>query len=375
MLDLKKIRKMMQERGLDCIIATSRENVLYSSGVTAGIPLRLAPVILPLDGDPVILVHPSGSGAGEDITARKTSWIKDVRLYDGGEWAPNKVWDAIAEVIQEKELKDSTIGMEVLNVAGSSYDYVRGILPDVKFVGCEAIFDKLRAVKSAEELDILTKANMATAKAISTAFEMASPGDTEAKIARTLMELIQDYGAGRIAFLNLAAGRNVMEPHHVAGEYRLKEGDMVHVDVGGVWKGYVSDISRMAVVGEPNGEQRKAYEVIIKQMWDTAEVMVNGEKVQAAHDAAKRSYESHGLRYPRYFIGHSIGLNGHEVPFLAPFHGDWVLEPGMVFQMEPSHVASKRIRVHYEDSFVIQENGPALNVSEYGDSWELLRIK
>jgi Xaa-Pro aminopeptidase/Xaa-Pro dipeptidase len=330
---------------------------------------------LPLDGDPVLLVHPSGSGAGEDITARKTTWIKDVRLYDGGEWAPNKVWDAVTKVLRERELHHSTIGLEVLNVAGSSYDYVRQILPDVKFVGCEAIFDKLRAVKSAEELRILSDANMATAKAISTAFEMARSGDTESQIARNLMELIQDYGASRIAFINLAAGHNVMEPHHVAGEYRLKEGDLVHVDVGGVWKGYVSDISRMAVVGEPNGEQMKAYEVIIKQMWDTTEVMVNGAKVQAAHDAAKRSYESHGLRYPRYFIGHSIGLNGHEVPFLAPFHGDWVLEPGMVFQMEPSHVASDSIRVHYEDSFVIQENGPALNVSEYGDSWELLRIK
>lgn len=365
----------MQEKGFDCIIATSPENVRYSSGVWVGIPLRLAPVILPLDGEPVILVHPSGSGAGEDITARKTTWIKDVRLYEGGEWAPNMVWDAVAEVIREKELHDSTIGLEVLNVVGSSYDYVREIMPSVKFVGCEAIFDRLRAVKSAEELRILSYANMATAKAVSTAYEMASPGDTETQIARSIMELIQDYGASRIAFLNFAAGQNIMEPHHVPGDYRLKDGDMVHVDVGGIWKGYVSDISRMAVVGEPSGEQRKAYEVIIKQMWDTAEVMVNGAKVQAAHDAAKRSYESHGFKYPRYFIGHSIGLNGHETPFLAPFHGEWVLEPGIVFQIEPSHVASDRIRVHYEDSFVIQKNGSALNVSEYVDSWELLIIK
>ena len=87
-LNLKEIRRRMQEKGIDCMIATSRENVFYSSGVWAGIPLRLVPVIIPLDKDPVILVHPSGSGAGEDITVRKTTWIKDVRTYQGGEWAP-----------------------------------------------------------------------------------------------------------------------------------------------------------------------------------------------------------------------------------------------------------------------------------------------
>ena len=84
------------------MIATSRENVFYCSGVWAGIPLRLAPVIIPLDKDPVILVHPSGSGAGEDITVRKTTWIKDVRTYQGGEWAPLFVWDAIKNVLIEK---------------------------------------------------------------------------------------------------------------------------------------------------------------------------------------------------------------------------------------------------------------------------------
>ena len=365
----------MQEHGLDCIIATSRENVFYTSGVWAGIPLRLVPVILPLYGKPVILVHPSGSGAGEDITARKNTWIKDVRLYEGGEWAPNMVWEAIAKVLREKGLQDTTIGLEVLDVIGSSFDEIRKILPEVKFEGCDVIFDRMRAVKSAEELGILSEANMATAKAVSIAFETASSGDTEMQIARHIMELVQDYGASRIAFINFSAGKNIMEPHHLPDDYRLRDGDMVHVDVGGIWKGYVSDISRMAVVGEASREQRKAYEVIIRQMWDTAETMENGATVLSVHEAAKRSYESQGFKYPRFFIGHSIGLNGHEVPFLAPFHGDWVLEPGMVFQLEPSHVASEYIRVHYEDSFVIQEKGSAVNVSEYDDSWGLETIK
>lgn len=361
----------MQDAGLDCIIATSRENVYYSSGFWANIQLRLAPVIIPLDQDPVILVHPSGSGAGEDITVRKTTWISDVRTYQGGEWAPRKVWDSVAEVLKEKSLHSSEIGLEVLDVVGLSFDYIRRLMPSARFVRCEPVFDKMRSIKSDEELRILKDANMATAKALSTAFEMASPGDSEQKIARNIMELILDSGANRMAFLSLSAGRNIMEPHHSPGSYEIQKGDMIHVDAGGIWKGYGSDISRMVVVGEPSRKQREAYEVIIKQMWDTAEAMENGTTVQEVHEAAKRSYESHGFKYPRFFIGHSTGLRGHETPFLGPFHGDWVLEPNMCFQLEPSHVASNEIRVHYEDSFVVQEEGPARNVSEYRSSWEL----
>jgi Xaa-Pro aminopeptidase len=373
--DLKKIHGLMQEKGIDCVIATSRENVFYSAGVWAGISLRPAPVILPLDADPVILVHPSGSGAGEDITVRKTSWIEDVRTYQGGEWAPLRVWDAVAEVMREKGLQESVLGLEVFEVAGKCYDHIREQLPSAKFTGCESVFDELRSVKSDEELKILTDGNVSTAKAVSQAFEVARPGVTEASIARDIMEHIMDSGASRIAFLSLAAGSNVLEPHHAPSDYEIKSGDLVHVDVGGVWRGYLSDISRMAVVGKPSDRQRRAYEVIIRQMWDTAEAMERGATVNEVNDAAKRSYESNGFKYPRFFIGHSIGLKGHEHPFLAPFHGDWILEPSMVFQLEPSHVDSNDIRVHYEDSFVIQEDGPAKNVSEYENSWELPRIK
>jgi Xaa-Pro aminopeptidase len=374
-LDLKKVRRRMQEKGIDCMIATSRENVFYSSGVWAGIPLRLVPVIIPLDKDPVILVHPSGSGAGEDITVRKTTWIKDVRTYQGGEWAPLLVWDAIKNVLIEKDLKKSTIGLEIFDIAGASYEYIQKQLPSAKFIGCELIFDELRSIKSEEELRLLTNANMSTAKALSHAFEMTSSGSTEIQMARNIMELILNYGANRINFLTLAAGSNIMEPHHTPSDYKIKEGDMVHVDVGGIWNGYGSDISRMAVVGKPTVEQNKAYEVIIKQMWDTAEAMQNGVTVLDVHKVAKRSYESQGFEYPRFFIGHSTGLRGHEHPFIGSFHGQWILKPNMFFQLEPSHVASEKIRVHYEDSFVIQEKGLAKNVSEYRNSWDLPIIK
>ena len=365
----------MEEKGIDCIIATSHENVFYISGSGVGKPLRLAPVIMPLDSNPVILVHPSGSGAGEDIMVRQQTWIKDVRTYQGGEWAPLEIWRIISEVLREKNFQESTIGLELLDIPGLSYDYIRKLLPSANFVDCTPIFHKLRSVKSHEELKILSDANIATAKAATIAYEMARPGDSEKKIAQNMVHLMMEYGASNIRFLSLAAGPNIVKPHNLPGDYRIKKGDMLHVDIGGSWKGYGSDISRMAIVGKPNKKQLEAYNIIIKQMWDTAEAMQNETSIMEVHKVAKKSYESHGFKYPRFFIGHSAGIGGHEHPFIAPFHGEWILEPNMFFELEPSHVASNNIRVHYEDAFIIQGSGPAKNVSEYNSSREIQIIK
>ena len=374
--DINKGRKLMEEKGVDCIIATSPENVFYLSGSDVGKPLRLAPVFLPLDGDPVILVHPSGSGADVDTIVRQQTWIEDVRTYQGGEWAPLEIWRIISEVLKEKNLQNSTIGMELLDVPGLSFDYIKNLLPSANFVDCGEIFHKMRAVKSPEELQILSEANMLTAKSVTIAFEMAKEGDTEKKIAQNIINLMMEFGAtSKIRFLSLGAGPNVIKPHYSPGDYKIKKGDMLHVDIGGTWKGYGSDISRMAVVGEPSKEQIEAYNIIIKQMWDTAEAMKSGATIMEVHKAAKQSYESHGLKYPRFYIGHSSGIGGHEHPFLAPFHGEWVLEPNMFFQLEPTRVASNKIRVHYEDAFIVQKSGSAKNVSEYNSSRELQIIR
>jgi len=373
--DTERAKKKMREKGMDCLVITSHENILYISGSGVGKPLRLAPVIFPIDGDPVFIVHPSGSGAGEDIMVRQQTWIKDVRTYQGGEWAPLEIWRVISEVLEEKKLKHSKIGLELFDVPALSFEHLKKLQPAAVFVDCGPLFQKMRSVKSSEELEILSNANRLTAKAITKALELAKPGDTEKKIARDIINRMMEYGASAIRSLSLGAGPNVVKPHHSPGDYQIKKGDLLHVDAGGNWQGYGSDISRMAVVGESSKKQTEAFNVIVQQMRDTAGAMRNGATVKDVSNVAKVSYESHGYAYPRFFIGHSSGLNSHEHPFIAPFDGEWILEPNMFFQLEPSHAAENNIRVHYEDAFIVQESGPAKNISEYRSDKALIVIR
>ncbi len=369
--DLNRARKLMKKEGLECIIATSHDNVLYSSGtdlMAINMLNRLAAIILPPDSDPVFGVH-----ANEEKLSRNSTWIRDLRVYEGGEWEPLKPLEFIADVLKEKNLNRARIGIEMLYLPGIYLAHLKEILPLAEFVDCQNIFDRMRAVKSREELELLSQANMVTAKAIRVAFEMARPGDTERKIAENLIRIAYEHGADQVGFITLGAGDNTFEIHHIPGSYEIKPGDLVHVDFACFFQGYMSDISRMAVVGEPDETQLKAYDIAVRAERAVAAAMKEGVKIIDVHKAAKRFYESEGFAYNRAFIGHSLGIGCHEFPFLGPAHGDWVLESGMFFQVEP-RVTIGQATVHTEDSFIIS-GSEAKNVSEYRDVSQLQIIK
>ena len=371
LLDFAKARELMKEKRLDCVLATSHDNVYYSSGSeieTISSLKRLAAVFLPLDGDAVFAVHKN-----EQITARETSWIEDLRVYEGGEWEPLKPVEFVAAILKEKGLSKARIGAELFDIPALWFAHLQELLPSADFVDAQQIFDVMKSVKSNEELKLLSDANISTAKAIVLAFEKARPGDSERDLARNLMNLIVEYGADHVAFLSLAGGPNILELHHVPTDYKIKEGDLVHTDSGGYFKGYQSDISRTAVVGKPNESQMKVYDIAVQAEWATANAMHEGAKVSDVYEAARRCYKSKGQSFKSPFIGHSIGIGCHEAPFLGPSHGDWILKPGMFFEVEPS-ITVGQIRVHTEDAFVVEKTG-AKNVSEYRNVSQLQIIR
>ncbi len=368
--DVAKGRELMNELGLECLIATSHDNVFYTSGSdigTVSLLKRLAAVFIPLDGNPTFEVH-----RNEKVTAQQTTWIGDLRVYEGGEWEPQKPIEYVAEVLKEKRLTKSRVGLELLDIPALCFNHLQKLLPSVEFVDAQQVFDEMKSVKSDEELALLSQANKGTAKAIVLALEMASEGDSERDLARNLMDLMVQYGADRVAFLSLAAGPNILELHHVPGEYRIRNGDFVHVDAGGYFQGYQSDISRTAVVGEASESQLNAYGIAVGAETATANAMQEGAKVSDVYETTERFYESRGHSFTSPFIGHSIGIGCHEPPFLGPSHRDWILKRGMFFEVEPS-ITIGPIRVHTEDAFIVTK-GRAKNVSEYRDVSQLQTI-
>lgn len=182
---------MMEGAGIDALVATSPENVYYSSGsniVTMFLLGRLGFVVLPLDGEPVF-----GVSSVEVSKAEKTSWIRDVKTYDGADYEPIKGIEFFTSLIKEKGLGESKLGIDRYFLPSLYYDVLCRMLPGVMFLDNQTILDHLRAVKSPIEVKRLSEANMATARVITETFEMAKEGDTEREIAKDR----QEYGEPR----------------------------------------------------------------------------------------------------------------------------------------------------------------------------------
>jgi Xaa-Pro aminopeptidase len=357
---LEKASELMHEYNIDVLVATSHDNVYYTSYsdiITITMLKRLAATIIPQNTEPTLLVHPN-----EHLTAQQTTWIKDLRTYQGGEWEPLKPIEQLASTLKEQGHAKARIAVETHDIPGALLDHLRAQLPEATFADSQPILDKLRSIKSPEELKHLSRINLATAKAITAAFEMARPGDTEKKIAKDMITLTLEYGADTVAFMTMGAGPNIHETHHIPGNYRLKPGDLIHVDYGCLFQGYLSDISRTAAITKPTKTQQEAYTFTVAAQRATEQALQPGTTVQEVHQTVKQFYESHGHPYTRPFIGHAIGIGCHEPPFLGPSHADWVIQPGMFLQVEPS-IARASTRIHTEDSIHITPDGPR-NVSQ-----------
>ena len=361
----------MNKHDVDVLVATSHDNVYYTSHsdiITITMLKRLAATIIPQDAEPTFLVHPN-----EHVTAQQTTWIRDLRTYQGGEWEPLKPIEQLAATLRDQGYSKHVIAVETHDIPGALLDHLRALLPEASFKDCQPLLDRLRSIKSPGEIEHLCKINFSTSKAITAAFEMARPGDTEKKIARDMITLALEYGADTVAFMTMGAGPNIHETHHIPGNYKLRPGDLIHVDYGCLFDGYLSDISRTAAVVQPSKTQQEAYKFTVSAQRATEEALQPGVKVSEVHQAVKGFYESHGHPYNRSFVGHAIGIGCHEPPFLGPSHGEWIIQPSMFLQVEPSHVADGT-RIHTEDSIRITRNGPR-NVSEYRPIEELQIIK
>jgi Xaa-Pro aminopeptidase len=153
-------------------------------------------------------------------------------------------------------------------------------------------------------------------------------------------------------------------PHAFARGHGVQAGDVLVSGAGSDIDGYRSELERTLIVGEPTPQQREAFEAMLALQTRALEVMVPGAPV-ADVDRAVRvlAAELGHAAHLRHHVGHSIGLEGHEAPFLD-LGDDAVLEPGMVFSVEPGIYLSELGGFRHSDTVCITETG-VRSMTEY----------
>ena len=269
-------------------------------------------------------------------------------------------WQRIYETaLQDISAIPLRVGVEPTQLRFLELDLLRKALPNADFVDGSAALAELRMRKGVEELNAIRQAAIIAQNALLNTLETVKPGQSELQISAELM--VQLFRAGSEVELPFApivsTGPNTANPHASPTDRVLQEGEMLLIDWGASFGGYFSDITRTFFCGDPNDEMKQIADLVERA---NAAARLGGRRGMVAGEVDKlaRDIITEG-GYGEYFThrtGHGLGMEAHEAPYI--FQGNpLILEPGMVFTIEPGIYLPGKYGVRIEDDVVVETEG------------------
>ena len=353
-MDVDRARRYMREEGIAALVATSPENVHYTSSSYIYTLLlvrdRMAFTVVPVEGDATYIV-----AANEKHQAALHSWIDDIRTYV--EFKDYPV-DALIGVLREKGLGEQRIGMERTHLPSRYEEDLRIAFPKAEFVDCKRLLDRLRMIKTAAEIELLERAATATRKALESAFAAARPGDTEKSVANHIARNVLEMGADFIPFLSVKTGERFPTGHHLPGQTRLQPGNLIWCDYGALWNGYFSDLARTYAIGEPTKAQAENYANLARVYREVIRNVTIGTPIKRLYEICNEGFAATGVTLQMAHIGHSIGVELHEYPMISPAD-TYEVQENMVLNIEPGYTKGGET-IHVEDLVLATKDGPRI---------------
>jgi len=345
---LERARGELKARGLDLLIATPGTNYEYLTGYNPGRSERLIALLLPVAGAPAI-VCPSF----EVERIKRHSVITELHGWEEQE-DPHALVAETARRLRPGSRRRA-IALES-STAYQTFLRLGRALGGWKIVDAAPVTERLRAIKSPEEVALLRRATAITEDAMAATFAQLAVGTTEVQVSQALSREMEQRGApggGLVQF-----GPSSALPHGGPAGPKLERETGVLIDCGCRVGGYTSDITRTTWFGDhPSDEFRRVFNVVHDAQTAAMELGRPGTPCEEMDRAARKVITAAG--YGPFFthrLGHGLGMDGHEPAYLVEGNKTR-LEPGMVFTIEPGIYQLGKFGVRIEDDCVMTENG------------------
>jgi Xaa-Pro aminopeptidase len=374
---LERLQKMMAKDNLAALVCRLPENVVYLSDYWPHHGFSGA--ILPVTGEPLVFVPEVEQEFAE------LGWAK-VQPFGWGLLKDGDLYENYRRILTQAHkslgLNGMKIGMDKsIEVVSSPYraaepviratpwnDLMADVFSDAVLLDASDLLQNARAIKSDYTMKKLRIANEISEMGINDALLKLKPGMTEAQLGALVEYKIRADGPGykgaRLmrASCEVAAGPvNSMKATLLipSSDYVIKEGDLVMIELATIVDGYWSDLTYMAVAGQPSKRQKELYNHLLEAQQAAAQQMRPGASFSDPDTAARQVLEKAGLgEYFVHITGHGVGLRYHEfIPFLMP-GASGVLEKGMVSSVEPGIYIPGFGGLRIEDNVAVGENGP-----------------
>ncbi len=374
--DRARLDRLMDDAGIDVIIANSKHNVQYLLGghraqffdyMDALATSRYLPLVIYPKGRPERAAF---------IGHRLEGWQQEVAPF----WTPEAQTastgsvDAMQKAIaylRKSGVKAKRIAVEMaflpVDAGGTLYDALSGST----FADAQNVLERLRALKSPEELGKLRIASEKVIDSMLAVIATHGPGATKQELSDALRRAEIERGL-TFEYCLIAAGSS---HNRAPSAQRWGQGEVLSIDSGGNYRGYIGDLARMAIQGEPDGELQDCLGEIEEIQRAAFAAAQPGAPGRAIHAAAEARLRRSPQRRHLHFVAHGMGLVSHEAPRLAPdaqgeHYGDKPLEPGMVISVETTLRHPRRGYIKLEDTVAVTADGFEI-FGEGGRGWNV----
>jgi Xaa-Pro aminopeptidase len=353
------LQEKMDELGLDLVVYGSCQNFQYLTGllidwrrsVDLGSQANL--VFVPKKGAPVLTV------AEEWEKTASKSWIKDVRIFREKESLIRLIQDVVSDI----GFHGKKVGVGD-HLWGSTLLELRKVLKNLVFVSAENLMDQVRMIKDSGEIEKLRKVAELTDKAVDAVLPKIKKNVTQRELRIELEYEGRRLGASDVSFPPwigfVKSGSGVSSNLvTVPVDEGLKTGTSIAFDNGFVFDGYCSDFGRSFYYGSPQKEFKMGYEALQHAVVETVDKMKDGSmRVCDVFPLIEKSLDASGYgdylraRLPMKSVGHNIGVEVHEPPWLEPKYDD-LLRAKMVMAVEPKLWKSGQYYFRVEDIVLV----------------------
>jgi Xaa-Pro aminopeptidase len=337
-------RRLMEEQGLERLVAFGDQNDLGYLTYLANFEPMMGRGAVVVTSDSVTLVTDSAFHGEPMHSLVWRTWIDQVRIAD---------WSFQSFV---SEVQTALVGVKGKIGAVGLYTFPSREL-GANVVDVERLFLEMKSRKTRNELKVMREASRITSCGMRAAVEATRVGVTETEVVAAACKAMFEEGASRLAFQPIVVGGlRAGTKHDYPSKRRIKEGDMVYLDLGAISNGYLSDMSRTMLMGKGDARQRNALDSILEIYTDLIDRIRSGICAGEIAQLGEKLAESKGWHQDFWATGHGLGTGFSEIPMFSPTSRD-IFEPGMVFAYEPMIVRLGLGTAVVEDTVAVTDTG------------------
>lgn len=330
---IKKLQKTVKAKKLSALLVSDRNNIRYLCGFV-------------------------GTNGKLLVTPTKHVLITDARYFETAKKAGVSYYD------QAKGLKGllgryKVIGFEAENFTVARLKKYKQVLQGVSFKPVDGLVEALRVIKDESEIKIIKKAVTIACKSLNELEKKLKLGMSEDDIEWELLCIAHKNGADGFSFPPIITfGKDTADIHHQKhANNKLKKGEMILIDSGIIYQGYITDMTRVFYQKKATEFEHKIYTTVLKANLVAIKAVKVGMKFSDLDKVARNVIEKAGFgEYFTHSTGHGTGLEVHEAPHVGQKSKERV-EKGMIFTIEPGIYIPGKAGVRIEDMVYVNENG------------------